>query len=53
MLPVGILVANSVVQDGHGTLPLLAVSKRAFVRLKLINLLAGIAIGGLMLLWGG
>ena len=53
MLPVGILVANSVVQDGHGTLPLLAVSKRAFVRLKLINLLAGIAIGGLMLLSGG
>jgi hypothetical protein len=51
ILPVGILVANSIVQDGHGTLPLLAVSRRAFIRLKLINLLAGIAVGGLMVLW--
>jgi hypothetical protein len=51
ILPVGILVANSIVQDGHGTLPLLAVSKSAFLRLKLINLVAGIAVGGLMLLW--
>ena len=46
-----LLVANSIVQDGHGTLPLLAVSKSAFLRLKLINLVVGIAAGGLMLLW--
>jgi len=51
ILPVGILVASSIVQDGHGTLPLLAVSKRAFFRLKLINLLAGLAVGGVMILW--
>ncbi len=50
ILPVGILVANSVVQDGHGTLPLLAVSKRAFIRLKLINLVAGLVVGGVMVL---
>ncbi len=51
ILPVGILVASSIVQDGHGTLPLLAVSKRAFIRLKLINLAAGFAVGAVMVLW--
>ncbi len=50
ILPMGILVASSIVQDGHGTLPLLAVSKKAFFVLKLINLAAGLAVGGLMLL---
>ncbi|MFQ5538208.1 MAG: putative manganese transporter [Gemmatimonadota bacterium] len=48
-LPLGILVASSIVQDGHGTLPLLAVSKAAFVRLKVINLVVGLAVGGLLL----
>jgi hypothetical protein len=49
-LPIGILIANSIVQDGHGTLPLLAESKRAFVVLKLINFIAGVTVGGLVLL---
>jgi len=44
-LPFAILLANSVVQDGHGTLPLLAVSRRAFVWLKLINTAFGLALG--------
>lgn len=51
-LPLGILVANSIVQDGHGTLPLLAVSKSAFVRLKLLNMAVGLAVGGLLLALG-
>jgi len=51
ILPLGILVASSIVQDGHGTLPLLAVSKRAFARVKLINLVVGLAVGGVMLLF--
>lgn len=50
VLPLGILVASSMVQDGHGTIPLLAVSRSAFVRLKLINLVVGFAMGGLTLL---
>lgn len=50
ILPVAILVASSVVQDGHGTLPLLAVSKRAFVILKLVNLAAGLGVGWALLL---
>ncbi|MFC1661532.1 putative manganese transporter [Gemmatimonadota bacterium] len=53
VLPLGVLVASSIVQDGHGALPLLAVSKCAFVRLKLINLVAGLAVGGLVLLLVG
>jgi len=51
-LPFAILLANSVVQDGHGTLPLLAVSRRAFVWLKLVNIAFGLVLGvaGLYLL---
>ena len=49
-IPLGILLANSIVQDGHGTLPLLAVSKRSFIRLKLINMLVGLVLGALALL---
>jgi len=50
LLPIGILVASSIVQDGHGTLPLLAVSKRAFVILKILNLAVGLVVGGIILL---
>ena len=51
-LPFAILLANSVVQDGHGTLPLLAVSRRAFLWLKLVNIALGLllGVGGLYLL---
>lgn len=44
-LPFSILLASSIVQDGHGTLPLLAVSSRAFLWLKSINVLIGIIVG--------
>ena len=47
---VGKLLANSIVQDGHGTSPLLAVSKKALVVLKIINLVVGLAVGRLVLL---
>ena len=49
-LPFAILLASSIVQDGHGTIPLLAVSKKNFVILKLINMLAGLVVGGMGLL---
>lgn len=41
----GILLASSIVQDGHGMLPLLAESKRGFVSVKLINLFIGLFVG--------
>jgi len=49
-LPLSILLANSASQDGHGTLPLIAVSKKSFISLKIINLLFGLLLG---LLWYG
>ena len=44
-IPLSILLANSIVQDGHGTLPLLAVSGRAFIMLKIVNIAFGLLIG--------
>ncbi len=44
-IPFAILLANSIVQDGHGTLPLLAVSGRAFIWLKVINIAIGLLLG--------
>ena len=44
-IPFSILLASSIVQDGHGTLPLLAVSGRAFVWLKLVNIAFGLLLG--------
>jgi len=44
-LPFGILLANSIVQDGHGMLPMLAVSKKGFLLVKLINMAVGLLAG--------
>jgi hypothetical protein len=44
-IPFGILLASSIVQDGHGMLPLLAESKRSFVFVKVINLAVGLLAG--------
>lgn len=51
-LPFSILLANSIVQDGHGSLPLLAESQRNFFIVKAINLLVGFFIGLLGILIG-
>ena len=51
-IPISILVANSIVQDGHGMLPLLAESRRNFVRIKAVNLALGLAVGAIMLALG-
>jgi hypothetical protein len=51
-IPISILLASSIVQDGHGTLPILAVSKRSFIILKIINLIVGFAIGFAFLMVG-
>lgn len=44
-IPFSVLLANSIVQDGHGMLPLLAHSRKEFVAVKLINLACGLLIG--------
>jgi len=45
LIPFSILLTSSIVQDGHGMLPLLAESKKDFVRVKLINMLVGLIVG--------
>jgi len=52
LIPFSILLTSSIVQDGHGMLPLLAHSRRAFLVIKLINLLVGLAVGGLVMALG-
>ena len=45
ILPFYVLLVNSIVQDGHSALPLLAESKMSFAKAKLINITVGLAIG--------
>ncbi len=52
LVPLAALVVSSIVQDGHGMLPLLAESRRAFLLVKGINLLVGLVVGAAMLLFG-
>lgn len=51
-IPFSILLANSIIQDGHASLPLLAESKRGFLTVKLINALVALIVGGVGLLAG-
>lgn len=44
-IPFSVLIANSIVQDGHAALPLLAESKKSFVAVKAVNLLIGLIVG--------
>ncbi|MGC9472238.1 MAG: putative manganese transporter [Bacteroidales bacterium] len=52
LLPFSILLANSIVQDGHGILPLLAESRKDFLKVKAINMGTGLIAGGTFLLAG-
>jgi len=45
-IPMSILIANSIVQDGHGAIPLLAESKKSFFYAKLINIAISLLVGG-------
>jgi hypothetical protein len=44
-VPFSVLLASSIVQDGHGALPLLAESKKSFFIAKAINILVGLIVG--------
>lgn len=52
IIPFSVLLTSSIVQDGHGMLPLLAESRRDFFQVKGINLAVGLLIGGLAYLIG-
>lgn len=44
-IPFSVLLAGSVVQDGHGMLPLLAESRRSFISVKIANIIYALIIG--------
>ncbi len=44
-VPFSVLLASSISQDGHASLPLLAESKRSFVKAKIINIIVALVIG--------
>jgi len=50
VIPMSVLLASSIVQDGHGSLPLLAESKKSFLFMKIINILVAILVGTIGLL---
>lgn len=45
VVPFSVLLTNSIVQDGHGLLPMLSYSIKDSVKLKLFNLVIGLVIG--------
>lgn len=52
LIPFSVLFASSFVQDGHGMLPLLSVSVRDSLWVKGFNLAFGLAVGGILYLFG-
>ena len=44
-VPFPVLLASSISQDGHASLPLLAESKRSFVKAKIVNALVAVFFG--------
>jgi len=51
-VPLGVLLASSIVQDGHAMLPILADSRRVFFGIKAFKFALGLAIGSIALLLG-
>lgn len=51
-IPFSILVASSIVQDGHGMLPLLSYTVKDSILIKVFNLIYGFLIGLLLLALG-
>jgi Putative, 10TM heavy-metal exporter len=52
MVPFSVLLTNSIVQDGHGLLPLLSFSLGDTVRIKVFNIIVGLVIGFILLAFG-
>jgi hypothetical protein len=52
LIPFSILITNSIVQDGHGMLPLLAESRKDFLKVKIINVMVGLICGVILMQFG-
>ena len=51
-IPFSILLANSIIQDGHGLLPIMGFSLEDAVKIKLFNFLYGLGLGLVLLSLG-
>ncbi len=52
LLPMSVLIGNSISQDGHGSLPLLAESGKSYLYMKFINIFVGFLVGVIMHYFG-
>ncbi|NOZ81028.1 MAG: selenocysteine protein [DPANN group archaeon] len=52
LIPFSILLANSIVQDGHGLLPIMGFSMDDAVKIKAFNFVFGLVVGGVFLALG-
>jgi len=52
LIPFSVLFASSVVQDGHGMLPMLSYSVKDSVLIKVFNLIFGLGLGTIIYLFG-
>lgn len=52
MIPFSVLLTNSIVQDGHGSLPLLSFSVTDTIKIKMFNLLFGLTTGIILMILG-
>ncbi|MGM0441945.1 MAG: putative manganese transporter [Elusimicrobiota bacterium] len=52
MIPISVLLAGSIVQDGHGMLPLVSYSVKDAVKVKSINFIIGLSVGTALYLLG-
>ena len=51
-IPFSILLANSIIQDGHGLLPIMGYSIEDALKIKVFNIIFGLAIGLILLFLG-
>jgi hypothetical protein len=51
-VPLSVLVGSSIVQDGHGLLPMLAHSRKDFLLIKVVAFVVGLVIGVTMMVLG-
>lgn len=52
LIPFSILLSSSIVQDGHGMLPMLSFSVKDSISIKIFNALIGLILGSILLLLG-
>ncbi len=52
LIPFSVLLANSIIQDGHGLLPIMGFSIKDAIKIKTFNFIFGLMIGVILLSFG-